>query len=516
MLPAEVEVTHFYGTSFAQLHMAAAQRLQAPAEETRAPSNEPSIPAEAQLERALTEARSFEATISASQTKWTREALRRTACVSYIAIETCKMAAQDAWAPWECCTYHDLLDREEGKLDKAFGNMMPDELSGEFVAAPEVWLDDAYDNITLAQACMTARREQEEERLATLRERLEVPNGETSADKARRLWILKALKQTSWVSQIAREMCDDSTKTDWTSWTYREYRRQLDEDMMAVCQIYAEVELADLPVREGKRARGWLTSAHKDVEYAREQVGARIRSLEELGTLLHPVKDNSSGGAQQEKQAEDAAAQARLQASRTPEVPKRSQVAGEAGARTTGTRSGRLRNPAYLRAPNGAETGLADTTSESDISDPGGMPQLFRKSLAPDTRSRRAQRAASRRQRAGQESALKLTAAGGPRKKAIEPPLLMKHGHMIRQEGIAKTGAITRITPKARKENEGGVRRDVAVKGAGGRPTAEASESLRRGQLRGPGVSPDLVEVKAGRARAPVPNKPPVGNDEFA
>ena len=42
--------------SFAQLHMAAAQRFQTPAEEMVAPSNAPSIPAGAQLVRALTEA----------------------------------------------------------------------------------------------------------------------------------------------------------------------------------------------------------------------------------------------------------------------------------------------------------------------------------------------------------------------------------------------------------------------------------------------------------------------------
>jgi len=86
---------------------------------------------------------------------------------------------------------------------------------------------------------------------------------------------------------MAREVCDDSTKADWTSWTYREYRRLLDEEMMAVCQIYAEVKLAELPVREGKEARGWLTSAHKDTECAREHISTRIRSAEELRVLLH-------------------------------------------------------------------------------------------------------------------------------------------------------------------------------------------------------------------------------------
>jgi hypothetical protein len=195
---------------------------------------------------------------------------------------------------WQDGTYHDLLDREEGKLDEAFGNMMPDELPGAVVAAAEVWLDDAYDNITLAQACMAARREQEEERIATLREHPELPDGETSADKARGLWILRALQQTLYVSHIAWEICDDSTKANWSAWSYREYRRLLDEETMTVCRIYAEVELADLPVLEGKEAKGWLTSAHQDAKHAREHNGGHIKKKEELRALLYPGMKSSS------------------------------------------------------------------------------------------------------------------------------------------------------------------------------------------------------------------------------
>jgi hypothetical protein len=103
---------------------------------------------------------------------------------------------------------------------------------------------------------MMGRREREEERQAALREHPEPPDGETSADRARRLWILRALQQTSYFSHMAQEICDDSTKAGWTTCSYREYRRLLDEEMMAVRQIYAEVKLADLPVREGKEARG--------------------------------------------------------------------------------------------------------------------------------------------------------------------------------------------------------------------------------------------------------------------
>jgi hypothetical protein len=208
MLQAEAHL------SFAWLHMAAAQRLQAPAEETRAPSNAPSIPAGAQLERALTEARGFEATISTSQAEWTREALRRTACVSYVASEACEVAVQASWNPQDYSTYHDLLAREERRLDETFGNMMPDELPGPVAAAAEVWLDDAYDNITLAQTCIMTRREQEDELLAVPEGHPEPPEGGTSAEKAQRLWILRALRQTSYVSHMSREVCDDSTKAD--------------------------------------------------------------------------------------------------------------------------------------------------------------------------------------------------------------------------------------------------------------------------------------------------------------
>jgi hypothetical protein len=456
--------------SFAQLHMAAAQRFQTPAEETGAPSKAPSIPVGAQLVRALTEARSFEAAASAPQASWTREALRRTACVAYVALEACDVAAQINRNPRECGTYHDLLDREERRLDKAFGSMMPDELPGAVVAVAEVWLDDAYDNITLAQACLAVRREQEEERIATLGERPEPPDGETSAEKARRLWIPRAFQQTSYVSHMAREICDDSAKANWGAWLYREFRRLLDEEMMKVCRIYAEVELADLPVREGKEAQGWLTSAHQNAERAREHIGEHAKKKEEPKALPYPGKKSPSHRCQQrrarrvalreakgvgteyQEQAQDAAGRDQLQANKTPkaatEFPgnelgevsftrprdrneetvlqgtfargltraaqrqvqrhaaiiawmrstmapmsrvrlmqdtkpsKRPQVASEAAERVArlpkGTRNGQRGNSACPHALDRAEVDLMDPTSESDTSDPGGLPQLFR------------------------------------------------------------------------------------------------------------------------------------------
>jgi hypothetical protein len=141
---------------------------------------------------------------------------------------------QTSCNPRKSDTYHDLLDREERRLDEAFGSMMPDELPGAVVAVAEVWLDDACDNFTMAQVYLAMRWQLEEERVVALEEHPEPPDGETSAEKARRLWIPRAFQRTSYVSHMAQEICDDSTKANWGAWPYQEYRRLLDEEMMIV------------------------------------------------------------------------------------------------------------------------------------------------------------------------------------------------------------------------------------------------------------------------------------------
>ncbi len=358
---------------------------------------------------------------------------------------------------------------------------MPVELPGAVVAVAEGWLDDAYDNITLAQACLAARRQQEEEQIAELGEHPEPPDGETSAEKARRLWILRAFQQTSYVSHMAQEIGDDSTKTEWSIWSYEHYRRLLDEEMMEVCRVYAEVELADLPVSRGKEAKGWLMSAHQEAERAREHIGERIKGIKVLQALLYPATEGSSLRSQRRRartmalrkirgaeakpreQAEEAAARARLQAARATGTPGRSQLVGEADTETEETRSGQQRDPTCPRTPSGTKVDLVDSTSESDTSDPGGMPQLFRDSPA-------------------------LGAC---------PPKLPHT--LTRQPGNEKA------------------RREVAVQEAEELPAADAREEslgLRLPQVAG--TDPSSKEKGDGDAQAPAPDQPPGGNDEFA
>ncbi len=157
-----------------------------------------------------------------------------------------------------------------------------------------------------------------------------------------------------------------------------------------------EVELADLPVSKGKEAKGWLTSAHQEAERAREHIGERIKGIKVLRALLYPATESSSlrsqqrrarglalreakgAGTKPQEQAEEAAARARLQAARATGTPERPQLAEGVDTGSEETRSGQLRDPTCPRTPSGAKVDLVDLTSESDTSDPGGMPQRFR------------------------------------------------------------------------------------------------------------------------------------------
>jgi hypothetical protein len=375
--------------------------------------------------------------------------------------------------------------------------------------------------------------------------------------------------------------------------------------MLTVCRIYAEVKLADLPVRKGKEANGWLTSAHQDAECAREHIGEHIKKKGELRTLVDPVKRGSqrrqaqraafwaTQGANKKsrKQAQGAADQARLQANRTPEAAaefpgnklsrvsftkprdrneetvtqgtfvggltgaalrqvrrhaaiiawmrstmsptsrvrlmqgtkrnKDSQVAGKAAERAArlpkGTRNGRRENPACLRALDRAELDLVDSTSESDTSDPGGLPQLFRGPTVLGACSPKKPRILAGLQAITRRSKLKPTVAAEPRERTGEPPLLRKHEHKIRRGEVTNTGAISQVAQRAREKDNGEDRSEVAVHRAEELPTADVRrESPKFGLLRGAGTDPNSMEGGDGDARAPAPNQPPGESDGFA
>ncbi len=450
-----------------------------------------------------------------------REALCRTACVSYVALEACEVATQTSWDPQECGTYRDLLNREERRLNEAFGNMMPEELPGPIVAAAEVWLEDARDNVSMAHTWMAARRDKEEKRVAATKGPPEPPDGGTPAEATRQPWARRALQQTSCVSHMAQEICDDSTKASWTSWTYREYRRLLDEEMVAVCQIYMEVGLANLPVREGKEAKEWLIGAHRDAERTRGHIGARIRRLDELKALLSPGKkglqqkralravfwETEGASVMSRRRARGAANRARSQANKTLKVT----------TEFPGSKRKMGGGSDYQHVSDKAEVDLVDSTSESGTSDPGGMPQLLRGPRAPGNCPPKAPRMLPRRQMAARRFAQRPVVVAKPRKKTGGPTLLRKLESEISKGRSADNGVTLRITQRTREDDGGKVTTEMAMQEAEEPSTTDNDEGSSgfRPALRARADS-SPVEVGDGNAEAPTPEQPPGEGDEFA
>jgi hypothetical protein len=142
---------------------------------------------------------------------------------------------------------------------------------------------------------------------------------------------------------------------------------------------------------------------------------------------------------------------------------ERSQLAEEVDTGSEETKSGQQRDSACPRTPSRAEVDLVDSTSESDTSDPGGMPQLFR---------------------------------GAAGLSACPPKLLCV---LPRQPGHEKA------------------RREVAVQEAEELPAADTrEESLRLELPQVAGTGSSSTEMGDGGAQALAPDQPSGGNDEFA
>jgi hypothetical protein len=193
---------------------------------------------------------------------------------------------------------------------------------------------------------------------------------------------------------------------------------------------------------------------------ATEGSSLRCQQRRARGRALREAK---GAGPKPQEQAEEAAARARLQAARATGTPERSQLAEGVDTGPEETGSGQQRDSTCPRTPSRAEADLVDSTSESDTSDSGGMPQLFR---------------------------------GAAGLSACPPKLLCM---LPRQPGHEKA------------------RREVAVKQAEELPAADArEESLRLELPRVAGTGSSSTEMGDGSAQAPAPGQPPGGNDEFA
>ncbi len=110
---------------------------------------------------------------------------------------------------------------------------------------------------------------------------------------------------------------------------------------------------------------------------------------------------------------------------------------------------------ACRQASDEAEVGLAESDSETDTSDPGGMPQLFRESRAPGAGLPKTLRMLLRRRAATRGTTPRPVVVAGPRMKAREPTLLRNPKCKVRTGGTSDTSIVSRaITQGAREDSE--------------------------------------------------------------
>ncbi len=104
-----------------------------------------------------------------------------------------------------------------------------------------------------------------------------------------------------------------------------------------------------------------------------------------------------------------------------------------------------------------------------------------------------------------------------PRKRTRGPTLLRKPERKVRTGGATNTGIVLRVARRAREEDNGKVRSEVAVHGAEELPTADVRRESPGFRLpQGAGTDSSSMEAGDGDARAPAPDQPPGESDEFA
>jgi hypothetical protein len=355
-----------------------------------------------------------------------------------------------------------------------------------------------------------------------LEEYPEPPDGETSAEKARRLWMPRAFLQTTFTSRMAQEACNDSTET---AWTYHEHRRLLDDEMMAVCRIYAEVEWADLSAHEGERAQKWLMITHKNIEHAREHVAMRIREAGEWGAPPSLPEGRYSYRQEDRRrtvratlQAEAAATRVRLQAVEANGVSGRPQPVTKVSTEIEEIRGSRPRGPAYPCAPSGTKAGLAKLDSETDTSDPGGMSQLFREPRALSAGLPEALRGLMGRWAATRGTAPRPGEAAEPQAKAEGPTPLGDRECKVCKGGTSDTSIVSQaVAQGAEVEGDEGVGSEAAVQGAG--ESLESDDDEGNSGLRPVlGARADSSPVRMGDRDegTPTPGQSPGEGSEFA
>ncbi len=218
--------------------------------------------------------------------------------------------------------------------------------------------------------------------------------------------------------------------------------------------------------------------------------------------------ETESASAMSRRLARDAADRARSQANKT--LKGATEFPGGERKERGGS--------ACQQASDEAEVGLAESDSEIDTSDPGGMPQLFREPRALGAGLPETLRMLLRRWTATRGTTPRPVVVAEPQVKARGPTLLKDLECKVCTGGTSDTSIVSRaIAQGAGEDGDGEVGSEAAVQGAEESSTSDDDEG-------GSGFGPVLraradsspAEVGDSDVEAPTLGQPPGEHDEFA
>jgi hypothetical protein len=98
-------------------------------------------------------------------------------------------------------------------------------------------------------------------------------------------WMRQVLRQATKVSCLAEEICDTATKAGWQPCAFSIYRWRMEQEIRHLYACFGGPDEEEAVVKAQKKAKTWLTKAHKGVERARDHIGSHLREVVEAGEI---------------------------------------------------------------------------------------------------------------------------------------------------------------------------------------------------------------------------------------
>jgi hypothetical protein len=181
------------------------------------------------------------------------------------------------------------------------------------------------------------------------------------------VWMRQVLEQATKMLSLAEEVRDTTTKRDWQSCAYHNYRWQMDQEVGHLGALFGGTGEDEVRVKGQRQAKVWMVKAHENVEPAREHIGSRLRKVFGLNLGQHCRHD----GPPTESRLCDVQAQAAIQRASRAWGDSPGRIQGLCGT-SPGVAGRSIRGMVLVEAPAADSEfppDLTDSESDSDPSD---------------------------------------------------------------------------------------------------------------------------------------------------